>query len=260
MKFNKEQETKMANFISKYNSTEEEKQDIQKTYANTPSQLSILEIYILEEILRYGTKNIYTNLLKKTTSQPEETTIQFYDQFAELYRTDDGFKQYKVQQIVENHDSLSAIELYYLQLALMEVKNQKKLHEEFTNQLSYQPLNPILFETEHQIKETIFNLLIGRFIHDFLQFPANKPIAVRQKVNGMIADSDRQLIINSIRIGLDGQIDQLINKIDEKYIYTKFNLLLGKGEDAFQDLQYNTNISAHEVLEKEIQNRKNKAR
>lgn len=56
MNFNEKQAKEIYEFIMKYNSEEKFKNNSQNLYDKEISKLSILHIYALEEILRYGTK------------------------------------------------------------------------------------------------------------------------------------------------------------------------------------------------------------
>ena len=63
MNFNDYQSKIIYDFIIKYNSDEEFKTNVQNLYDNEISKLSILNIYTLEEILRYGNKGIFNKFL-----------------------------------------------------------------------------------------------------------------------------------------------------------------------------------------------------
>ena len=54
MKFNEKQEQAVNEFIMKYSSDEEFRNEVQDLYDNEIGRLSILQIYALEELLRYG--------------------------------------------------------------------------------------------------------------------------------------------------------------------------------------------------------------
>ena len=62
MNFNEKQSKEIYEFIMKYNSDEGFKSNIQNLYNKEISKLSILHIYALEEILRYGTKGIFLSV------------------------------------------------------------------------------------------------------------------------------------------------------------------------------------------------------
>ena len=65
MNFNEQQSKEIYEFIMKYNMDEEFKNKIQQLYDNNTYQLSILQIYALEEILRHGAKGIFNKFHKK---------------------------------------------------------------------------------------------------------------------------------------------------------------------------------------------------
>lgn len=65
MNFNEKQSKEIYEFIMRYNLDEEFKNNIQQTYDNNTHKLSILRIYTLEEVLRYGEKGILINFLRQ---------------------------------------------------------------------------------------------------------------------------------------------------------------------------------------------------
>ena len=84
-----------------------------------------------------------------------------------------------------------------------------------------------------------------------LELPAMKPVKARQKENGRIANIDKPLIIEKIKITILSQnfMSQFKQVIDNRYVKVKMDILLGKGENAFEQyLKYNTNISSNEIL------------
>lgn len=130
--------------------------------------------------------------------------------------------------------------------------NQKgQIHEEVADELEYDPYNPILYSTDKQIRETLENLFFGEFIHQILELPAMKPIRDRQKEDGRIANIDKPFIIEKIQtiIFEQNSLSQLKKIIDSRFVRVKMDLLLGKGELAFEQyLKFNTNISSNEIL------------
>ena len=126
-----------------------------------------------------------------------------------------------------------------------------------TKELEYDPYNPILYATDNQIRETLENLFFGEFIHKMLELPTMKSIKARQKENGRIANVDKPFIIKKIQSVISGQssISQFKQTIDSRYVKVKMDLLLGKGELAFEQyLKFNTNISSNEILGMEKDN------
>lgn len=76
MKFLEEQEKEIYDFMLKYNSDFSFKEKVDNKYVNESSDLSIFEIYALEEILRVGDRfyfNNFVNYLKQKYGMKEIT-------------------------------------------------------------------------------------------------------------------------------------------------------------------------------------------
>lgn len=251
MNFNEKQSKEIYEFIMRYNSEEEFKNNIQNLYDNEISKLSILHIYALEEILRYGTKGVFNKFIESKGAHTEDQAVDLFDGFIKLLNDDPNFKQYKMEQLKNSPETLSAIEMLAFQLISTTKSQKKQMHEEMTDELEYDPLNPILYSTDKQIRETLENLFFGEFIHQMLELPTMKPIKVRQKENGRIANIDKPLIIEKIKkvVLTEGSLSQFKQAIDNRYVKVKMAILMGKGEEAFEQyLKYNTNISSYEIL------------
>lgn len=251
MNFNEKQSKEIYEFIMKYNSKEEFKNNVQNLYEKEISKLSILHIYALEEILRYGAKGIFNKFIESKGAHAEEQAVDLFDGFIKLLNDDPNFKQYKMEQLKSSPETLSAIEMLAFQLISTTETQKEQMHEEMTDELEYDPFNPILYSTDKQIRETLENLFFGEFIHQMLELPAMKPIKVRQKENGRIANIDKPLIIEKIKgvVLTQGSLSQFKQAIDNRYVKVKMDLLMGKGEEAFEQyLKYNTNISSYEIL------------
>lgn len=247
MNFNEKQTKEIYEFIKRYNADEEFKNSVQKLYDNNTYKLSITNIYALEEVLRYGTKKIFNKFLEAKGTYSEEKAIDLYDGFIELLSKDMNFKQYKMQQLKETPETLSAMEIFAFAL-ISSSDNQK---EKMTDKLEYDQYNPILYSTDNQIRETLTNLFLGEFIYQILELPSMKPIKVRQKENSRIANIDKPFIIKKIQNAISNQssIFQLQKAIDVRFVEVKMNLLLGKEEKAFEKyLKFNTNISSNEIF------------
>lgn len=251
MDFNEKQSKEIYEFIMKYNTDEEFKNGVQESYDNNTYQLSILHIYALEEVLRYGTKGIFNKFLKTKGAYSDDQAVDLYDGFIKLLSEDINFKQYKMQQLKESPETLSAVEMFAFTLISSSDNQKEQMHEEMTEELEYDPLNPILYSTDNQIRETLENLFIGEFIHQMLELPAMKPVKVRQKEIGRIANIDKPLIIEKVQSAISEQnsMSQFKQVIDNRFVQVKMKLLLGKGELAFEEyLKFNTNISSNEIL------------
>lgn len=251
MNLNEKQSKQIYEFIMKYNSDDEYKNSIQQIYDNNVYKLPILHIYALEEILRYGTKEIFRKFLETKGTYSEEQAVDLYDGFIKLLDEDKAFEQYKMQQLTDSPDTLSEMEKFAFSLISQSSDKKSQMHEQMTDNLEYDPFNPILYSTDKQIRETLENLFLGEFIYKMLELPAMKPVKARQKENGRIANIDKQLIIEKIKSTILSQnfMSQFKQVIDNRYVKVKMDILLGKGEKAFEQyLKYNTNISSNEIL------------
>ena len=251
MNFNETQSKSIYDFIMMYNSDEEFKAVIQELYDNEISSISILHIYALEEILRYGNRGFFNQFLTTKGAYSEERAADLFDGFIKLLNDDTNFKQYKMEQLKNSPDTLSEIEKFAFKLISMSQSKKHQMHKEMTDELEYDELNPILYSNDRQIRRTLENLLFGEFIHKMLELPAMKPIKVRQKQKGMIASIDKPLIIEKIQsvISNQGSMSQFKQAIDGRYVKVKMAILMGKGEEAFEEyLKFNTNISSNEIF------------
>ncbi|MBE6160473.1 MAG: hypothetical protein E7157_05465 [Lactobacillales bacterium] len=251
MNFNEKQSKLIYDFILKYNSEEEFKNNVQNLYDNEISNLSILYIYALEEILRYGNKGIFNKFLKTKGIYDDEQAIDSFDNFVQLFNNDINFKEYKIEQLKDYPETLSEMELFAFSLIGIFENDKEQIEEEPVEELEYDEFNPILYSTDEQIKETLENLFFGEFIHKLLELPAMKNIKDRQKENGRIANIDKPFLIEKIQgvISEDKSMTQFEQAIDSRYIKVKMNVLLGKGEEAFNEyIGFNTNISSNEIL------------
>lgn len=251
MQFNDKQSTIINKFIMKYNSEEEFRIRVQKLYDEETYKLSILEIYTLEEILRYGTKEIFNQFLKTKGMYTEEQAINSFDNFMKLLNQDEEFKQYKIHQLKYFPKTLSSIERFAFTLISKSKSIRQNFHNQMTDSLEYDSFNPILYSTDNEIRETTENLFFGELIHQMIELPGMEPIKARQKVNGQVSNIDKPSIIEQIQstIATHGSIGQFKQVIDKRVCQVKFNILLGKKEEAFEPyLKFNTNISANEIL------------
>lgn len=251
MELNEKQSKQIYDFIMRYNSDDEYKNNIQQIYDNNAYKLPILHIYALEDVLRYGTKEIFRKFLETKGTYSEEQAVDLYDGFIKLLDEDKAFEQYKMQQLTDSPDTLSEMEKFAFSLISQSSDKKSQMHEQMTDNLEYDPFNPILYSTDKQIRETLENLFLGEFIYKMLELPAMKPVKARQKENGRIANIDKPLIIEKIKSTILSQnfMSQFKQVIDNRYVKVKMDILLGKGENAFEQyLKYNTNISSNEIL------------
>ena len=175
MQFNDKQTTTINEFIMKYNSDEKFRNHVQKLYNDETYKLSILEIYTLEEVLRYGTKEIFNQFLKSKG----------------MYKDEQEFKQYKIHQFKYFPKTLSAIETFAFTLINESKSIKQNLHKQMTDSLEYDPFVPILYSTDNEIRETTENLFFGELIHQMIELPGMESVKARQKVNGQVSSIDK---------------------------------------------------------------------
>lgn len=253
MEFNEKQSKIIQDFIMKYNLEEEYKNSVQKLYDEEPYKLSILYIYVLEEILRYGNKSLFNSFKKSKGSYTIEQAVIEYDRFIELLNNDENFKSYKREQLISSPETLSEIEKFALSLMNIQKNNKENVQTKNDDELEYDDFNPIIYSTDAQIRKTLENLLLGKFIHEMLDLPAMKEIKERQKEKGRIANIDKPIIIEKVRSMFSSEkgMQQFELAIDKMYIKVKPSILLGKKEASFDEyLEYNTNVNVSEILGK----------
>lgn len=260
MKLTKKQEQELEKFIKNYTNNPQFKKQVQELYQTSPEKLSFLEIYAIEDILRFGTHSIYQNFMKTIGENADSKDINELNYFLKIFQENKEFQKYKLQQFQENKDSLSKIELYALTIILKAKKDSKQTHQDFTNQMDYDPLFPIRYQTDDEIKITLTDLLIGELIHELLELPEMNPIKVRQREPGMIASIDKPTIMEHVLVAIEDTSAQTESVIMNRFIKAKLNVLLGKREQAFEPyLKYRTNISSKELV-KYKKNKENKKR
>lgn len=259
MNFNAEQTKQIGQFIMDYNTNEEYRLEVQEEYDKEARELSILYIYALEEVLRYGSSGFYQKFLEAKGDMEEAEAAKTFDQFIDLLASDDAFMQYKREQLLSSPETLSPIEVLALEIVTLPERQEENKKEEAEEEyqeaesetLHYDPLNPIKSATDDQIRETLENLLFGEYIMRVLNTPIMADIKGRCN-GGQIASQDKQYIIEKIRVytSNDEFSLQLKTQVDNRYVRVKMNLLLGKSqEEAFAEyLPYNTNISSSEIL------------
>ena len=257
MNFNEKQSKEIAQFIIKYKAEEEFENDIKNLYDNEISKLSIIHIFALEEILRYGTKGVFNKFIEAKGTYTEAQAADLLDGFIKIFNNDENFKQYKLEQLEYSPETLSSIEMLAFELMGTQKVEENGEQEETVNKLEYDLLNPILYSNDDQTRETIANLFFGELIIQILELPSMKDIKSRQKEDGRIANVDKKFVIEQVKKAIcsQGHMSQFKQVVDSRYVKVKMALCLGKGEKAFEQyLKYNTNISSAEILGKQKEN------
>lgn len=245
MKFNQEQSNYITEFIVKYNSDLEFQERMQELYDNDISKLSILDIYALEEILRYGVKNIFDNFIQAKGNDTDEQAIKLFDSLIKLLLDNDQFREYKLEQLELNPEMISDMEVLAFNLIKYKFVKEEAEEVEVEEELEYDDYIGILYSTDKEIRATLGNLFFGQFILEMLEMPSMKEIKERQKEKGLIANVDKEFILSKIEEMLNNEqaLIQYKKVIDTRYTKVKMNILLGQADTAFNEfIQYRTNI------------------
>ena len=251
MKFNEKQTQKIYDFLMNYNLDDEHKKEIENLYDNDINKLSILFIYALEEILRYGNKSLFAKFVE-VNDISNDKIYDFYDEFIKLINENDEFKKYKLEQLNNNPETLSRIEMFALSLINNTSYNEPKKDETvYVGEILFDDYNPILYGNDSQIRETLGNLLIGELVFKILDSPKMKDVKLRQIKPGIIDLNDKKLIINEIKTLFSNlkEKEEFNQVLENRFSKVKLNILVGKKEEAFMDyLKYNTNISVKDIF------------
>lgn len=246
MNFSKIQSDKIFTLMFKYRNDDTFKNEIQSKYDSDPSRLSMLEIYVLEEILRYGNKGIYDKFKNAFGIFGEERSLELFDHFIYLLKVHENFRNFKIKQLKEEPEILSELEKFAFEfinlntLETINVKEEETTTEEYT---------PILFETDDQIRETLENLLLGEYIHKMLRLPFMSSVRARCK-DGLIASEDKEFVIENIKsVFTEEMVEKFKDIVDRRFFKVKLELLYGLKEEVFKPYEkYKTNISYREIV------------
>ncbi|MBP3765851.1 MAG: hypothetical protein J6G98_01545 [Bacilli bacterium] len=246
--FNSMQQQKIYEILQKYNNDDEYRQEIESNYYNDIISLSIYEIYVLEELVRYGSKNYYNALLNAKQSD-KQNIFDEYDILLKLYKNNEQFFDNDYQKYTQNDEQLSEIQKFVITL----MKNTKK--EKNRENYEYDEFVPMKYNSDREIKDTLLNILLGNFIGDLFNndeilklYPNLIDIKSHQKQPGMIATCDKDVLITLIQNNIP-DVTLLETKVDEMYAKVKIDLLFkNSGEKSFEQfIVQRTNISNDEV-------------
>lgn len=98
---------------------------------------------------------IYQRFLESKGSQTEIEAISMFNEFIKLLKEKENFRQYKKDQLAEYPETLSELEQFIFEL----------ISKSQSNKLEYDPINPIQYANDIQIKETLKSLFFGKLIH-----------------------------------------------------------------------------------------------
>lgn len=193
----------------------------------------------------------------------EEQEKQIYE-FILKYKSDFKFREEIDRKYFNEQDSLSILEIYALEEILRVgnksyfIKFVNRLKEKYNKEeitvdiivknYGYDNKNKILTQTENEIKNTLTNILFGELIFDILDKVKFQEIKFRQKEPGVIANIDKEIIINELQRGFKYNFDKVSTIVEDMYYF----LIKHGGIDSSyfkKYLKYNTNISSKEIMD-----------
>ncbi len=245
MKFDEMQEKEIYEFLLKYNQDEEFRNDVERKYNEEIHELSILYIYALEEIIRFGKKNIFNNYIKINDS---ESNLEFYDMFMNRLTHDVEFSKSKIFDM----KNVTNIEAFIIQTFLKCVadKNNFEIKVKTSEELNYDPLNKLAYSNDEELKETIKNSILGANIHSIVDkiFPFLKK---KQYKSGQFSKESKAFLTDFLRAVIPDLKDDIEKKAAFLLDVVKANLALGGAKELLEIFnKYNTNISYEEVYGK----------
>lgn len=246
MHFSKNQIDQINNFILKYNHDEAFRTSVEDKYDNAIYELSILDIYVLEEILRYGSKAIYGRYIILNES---ETNLEFYNMYMNRLTHDKDFCKSKLSELY--NISKEEAFIIYTFLKCIADKNDIKVEEKIPEDLGYDTLNTVNYSTDEELMNTLRNVILGSLIIKLVDevFPSFKKYQYRK---GQFSKKAKSFLIKFINDTLPQQKDSI--NLSAEYIFdiTKYILNTNEKDVIIQTLsECLTNISYSEVFEKD---------
>lgn len=259
MELNEIELKKISECFNNFNSDNNYKEQVLKLYNEEKfNNISIYDIYVIEELSRTGNKNILQKLISYNPNTRH--ILKQTDDFIKTFMNDNNFQYYKSEQFQNNDAALSNFEKYIMEKLLKIKKNEyseEKQNNEYVEAFvysdeDYDEMNPLDYSNDYAIKRTVRNLLFGKFIHLLLNYPQMSGIASRQKMRGQIHKMDKDNIIDHILRQFTPQLEDQFNaEVDRIYAQFKIAKLFKTNNDTVNEYeQYNTNISETEIYAK----------
>ena len=238
MEFSEQQENRINKILYEYCHNEEYRKALCEKYDTESYGLSILEIYVLEELLTYGNKNIYKTY---TTIDQNQNKLEFYDDFMQRLLTDKDFCKRKLIGL----EKLPNNQMFIIGIILKTVAEKNNIE-------IYDPYNQILNNSEEEFRDTLKNLFLGCLILDIVDTCPIKGM-FEQRARGQFSKESKEKIISILRNicpdvkdKIEESVDKIMNVTKRAY-FISFNWNIGK-----------TNISFEEVYGKTKSNTKDK--
>ena len=171
---------------------------LESRYDSNPRILSVYEIYVLEEVFRYGNNGYYNSLIKygniRDVEKKYKTFMQNCEDMPELLFL-------KVKDYYRNSNSIDEFEKICIKIILKD----RDLKKELDNKMmyTYDDYVEIKLDTDDHIKEAIMNGLMMETLFTFIKNRIDKDtydnMIKRQLKPGMFANVDKDYLINMLR-------------------------------------------------------------
>ena len=238
MEFNEMQEKRINKILYEYCHNEEYRKTLCEKYDNATYELSILEIYVLEEILTYGNRNIYRTYIAIDQSQ---NRIEFYDDFLQRLLTDKNFCKRKLI----GFEKLPQNQMFIIGIMLKTVAEQNNIE-------IYDPYNQILNNNEEEFRNTLKNLFLGCLILDIVDAWPFKGM-FEQRSRGQFSKASKETIIDILRYFCPEAKDKIEKKVDKIMDWNKkrtyfalFDWNIGKTNISFEEVYGKTKNTTKE--------------
>lgn len=242
----------IGEIIKLYNENTKFKERLNNLYDNNPAKLKLLELYALEDIIRYGDKSYYNRLIKLGNNQ--ENIISEYNEFLDKCKNDNKYELSKMRDYKNNRKNLKPVEAFAINLLL---KDNEKKHDYKYIDYDYDDYVELKYSTDKEIRESISNVFFADIIGSLSKKNVNPiikneigSIIEHQKKPGLIASVDKPKMLDFLRELISYDYKGVMEGIDLMSEQAKFYLACGFQEKTFDFFsKYRSNISAREVFD-----------
>lgn len=244
-----EEQLKIYEIWQRYKNEEPFQKEIENNYLNNPTRLNLFEFYVLEELVRFGNKNYYNDIMKTRQSNDQNIYLE-YEMLINMCNSNPQFLKEEVNKLQEKSLFLSEMEVYVLKTFY-----KKEIDDNFRSGLKYDEFVKLRYGLDSEIRSTISNILVGNIVYELFndeeQLKKDKKlekIKLRQKEPGMIADIDKPYIIEKVKLSIFDDYDKFEERVDSMFTFIKYGLSTGKKENAFSPfIKQRTNIRNEDV-------------
>lgn len=242
----------LGEIIKLYNENTKFKEYICERYDTNPASLRVLELYVLEEIVRYGNKDYYNKIASLNPNS--EKALKDYSDFIDKCKNDKEFETLKMRIYKNNRENLNPVEVFAISMILKD-KDREKEYKYID--FDYDDYPDIKYGNDKEIRETVSNIYFAILIYRLLNeckdpiiLKELKPVIEHQKEPGLIASSDKPLLLNFLRECISDNYEIIGNHIDEMYNQVKSFLMFGFKENSFKLLSNRkSNVTAREIFD-----------